>query len=226
MKLTTEITKVKDWVFDGLATRRSVKLVAGLVLGAVMLSGTAVYFGPDHFPGKLGPIPGNISSNELSGNTFRIREEQRAADRQDDLRDMVRYWNQLERDAEVDATVKSNDMDAFRVVSVNESSGETLRMREQQRQADHQEDFQFMVHYWNQLERGAEVNTTVKSYDVDAFSVVPVNESSGETFRIREVQRATDRADDLRDMVQYWSQLKQSPVDGAALNKSDKETGR
>jgi YVTN family beta-propeller protein len=155
MKLTTEITKVKDWVFDGLATRRSVKLVAGLVLGAVMLSGTAVYFGPDLFPGKLGPIPGDISSNELSGNTFRIREEQRVADRQEDFKFMLRYWNQLERDTKVDTTVKSNDMDALSIVPVNESSGETFLIREEQRATDRADYLKDMIQYWNQLQQSA-----------------------------------------------------------------------
>jgi hypothetical protein len=40
---------------------------------------------------------GATSLNELTGSTFRIREEQRAAGRQEDLRDMIRYWNQLKK---------------------------------------------------------------------------------------------------------------------------------
>jgi hypothetical protein len=80
------------------ATRYPVKLAVGLVLGAVVLSGTAVYFGPSYFQEKRSPVPGSISFNELTGDTFRIREEQRAADRQDDLQDMIRYWNQLKAD--------------------------------------------------------------------------------------------------------------------------------
>jgi hypothetical protein len=40
-----------------------------------------------------------ISSNEIDENFSRIREEGRAADGQDDLEDMTRYWDQFKRDA-------------------------------------------------------------------------------------------------------------------------------
>jgi hypothetical protein len=43
--------------------------------------------------------PADAGPGDLSEGSFRIREEQRAADRQDDLRDMTRYWDQLKRDA-------------------------------------------------------------------------------------------------------------------------------
>jgi hypothetical protein len=43
--------------------------------------------------------PADAGPGDLSEGSFRIREEQRAADRQDDLRDMTRYWDQLKWDA-------------------------------------------------------------------------------------------------------------------------------
>jgi hypothetical protein len=94
----TEMAKVKNWRFNDLATRHLVKLVVGLVLGAVVLSGTALYFGPNQFQEEHSPVPDGIASNKLTGNDFRIMEEQRAADRQEDLRDMIQYWNQLKKD--------------------------------------------------------------------------------------------------------------------------------
>jgi hypothetical protein len=45
------------------------------------------------------------ASNELAGNDFRIMEEQRAADRQDDLRDMIQYWNELKEDEVTNSTL-------------------------------------------------------------------------------------------------------------------------
>jgi hypothetical protein len=39
-------------------------------------------------------IPAPSSQTQSS---FRIMEEQRAADRQEDLKDMIRYWNQLKK---------------------------------------------------------------------------------------------------------------------------------
>jgi hypothetical protein len=45
------------------------------------------------------------ASNELTGNDFRIMEEQRAADRQDDLRDMIQYWNELKKDEATNSTL-------------------------------------------------------------------------------------------------------------------------
>jgi len=41
-----------------------------------------------------------ITSNELSGD-IRTREEQRIADHQADLQDMLRYWDQLKQDGEM-----------------------------------------------------------------------------------------------------------------------------
>jgi hypothetical protein len=43
---------------------------------------------------------GNVGSSSPTSQTqssFRIMEEQRAADRQEDLKDMIRYWNQLKK---------------------------------------------------------------------------------------------------------------------------------
>jgi hypothetical protein len=51
--------------------------------------------------GQIQDARRSITSNELSGDTFRIREEQRTADRQADLQDMLRYWNQLKQDGEM-----------------------------------------------------------------------------------------------------------------------------
>jgi hypothetical protein len=53
------------------------------------------------------PSPGT-NSNELTGNDFRIMEEQRAADRQDDLRFMIQYWNELKKDEATNSTL--NDL--------------------------------------------------------------------------------------------------------------------
>jgi hypothetical protein len=47
------------------------------------------------------------ASNELTGNDFRIMEEQRAADRQDDLRDMIQYWNELKEDEATNSTLNN-----------------------------------------------------------------------------------------------------------------------
>jgi hypothetical protein len=98
MRLTAEITRMKTWISASLAARYPARLAVGLVVGATVLSGTAVYFGPDHFQEERSPVPASITSNESTRDTFRTREELRAADRQDDLRDMVQFWNQLEAD--------------------------------------------------------------------------------------------------------------------------------
>ena len=55
---------------------------------------------------------------------------------------------------------------------------------------------------------------------------IPISELNGNTFHIREEQRAADRQNDLRDMIQYWNQLKQSAVGSPTLNDQDKETVR
>lgn len=115
MNLITEMTKVKQRLSEGVIARGPVKLLGGLVAGALILTGTGLYFGPAQFHDEHSPVegvapekisitvqnryPGGISASELSRNTFRIREEQRAADRQDDLRDMIQYWNQLKQSA-------------------------------------------------------------------------------------------------------------------------------
>jgi gas vesicle protein len=133
-----KLTKVKNWIFNGLATRHPVKLVVGLVLGAVILSGTALYFGPNQFQEERDTTPGGVTSNELTRDDFRIMEEQRAADRQEDLRFMIQYWNELKKDA---ATSSTSD-NQFK---------SPLRIMEEQRAADRQEDLRFMIQYWNQL---------------------------------------------------------------------------
>ena len=133
-----KLTKVKNWIFNGLATRHPVKLVVGLVLGAVILSGTALYFGPNQFQEERGTTPGGVTSNELTGDDFRIMEEQRAADRQEDLRFMIQYWNELKKDA---ATSSTSD---------NQVKS-PLRIMEEQQAADRQEDLRDMIQYWNQL---------------------------------------------------------------------------
>jgi hypothetical protein len=51
--------------------------------------------------GQIQDARGSITSNELSGDTFLIREEQRIADHQADLQDMLRYWSQLKQDGEM-----------------------------------------------------------------------------------------------------------------------------
>ena len=63
-------------------------------------------------PGVVGGISSPVqnplaatASNELTGNDFRIMEEQRAADRQDDLRDMIQYWNELKEDEVTNSTL-------------------------------------------------------------------------------------------------------------------------
>jgi hypothetical protein len=45
------------------------------------------------------------ASNELAGNDFRIMEEQRAADRRDDERFMIQYWNELKEDEVTNSTL-------------------------------------------------------------------------------------------------------------------------
>jgi hypothetical protein len=52
---------------------------------------------------------------------------------------------------------------SYSEAAINESSGETLRMREKLRAADREEDYQEMVRYWNRLKRDAAVGTTSKS---------------------------------------------------------------
>jgi hypothetical protein len=37
------------------------------------------------------------ASNELTENLSRLREEQKIADRQENLKDMIRYWNQFKK---------------------------------------------------------------------------------------------------------------------------------
>ena len=133
MKLIKEMPRVKRWLSGGSIKKGTVKLLGGLAVGAVILAGTALYFGPNQFHEEDSPIgadstlpdtdyyrdpdwrerqvargeiprPANnpstaiISSNEIDENFSRIQEEGRAADRQDDLRDMTRYWDQLKGD--------------------------------------------------------------------------------------------------------------------------------
>ena len=130
-----KLTKVKNWIFNGLATRHPVKLVVGLVLGTVVLSGTGLYFGPNQFQEERSPIAGGVTSNELTGNDFRIMEEQRAADHREDLRDMIQYWNQLKKDEATSSTMevapKFTDLDAVDnyLSSMTSASTSILRSR-------------------------------------------------------------------------------------------------
>jgi hypothetical protein len=41
-------------------------------------------------------------------------EEQRAADRQDDLRDMIQYWNELKKDEATNSTLNDQDKEMVR----------------------------------------------------------------------------------------------------------------
>jgi hypothetical protein len=78
MKLTTEMTKGKNWIFSGLTTHHLTKLVVGLVLGVVVLSGTVLYFGPNRFQEERSPVPGSITieSSPLSNREIKRLESQ------------------------------------------------------------------------------------------------------------------------------------------------------
>jgi len=115
MNVATKVTRAKMAMSRGLATQRPVKLVGILVLGALFMAGTAVQFAPgSNSESVINPSVGNIEAgptpngidplgafrmDESSGATHRLREELRTADRREDFQEMVRYWNQLKRDA-------------------------------------------------------------------------------------------------------------------------------
>ena len=46
MRVTSNISKVKTWVSQSLATHRSVKLMGGVALGALMITVTGLQFAP------------------------------------------------------------------------------------------------------------------------------------------------------------------------------------
>lgn len=139
MKMAKQITKVRRVITWGMATRHPVKLVGILALGALLTAGTAVHFAPESDSGpvnrssveKVQESPGftDVESvevsriNESSGETLRIREQLRAADRQEDYQEMVRYWDRLKRDAEVGAPAKApaNNVDTeYRFMDVED----------------------------------------------------------------------------------------------------------
>jgi uncharacterized protein YkwD len=82
-------------------TRKSITyLFRGLVLGALMIAAAGIYFGATSSgagddPSSRGNQLSIAAPSSQTQSSFRIMEEQRAADRQEDLKDMIRYWNQL-----------------------------------------------------------------------------------------------------------------------------------
>jgi hypothetical protein len=123
MNVATKVKKVKMVISESLATHRAVKIVGMLAAGAVLIAGTAIQFapGPEDEPvsnpsvGKVEAVPtsndtdilSTFRMDESSGATHRLREELRAADREEDFQEMVRYWNRLKRDAEAAAPATS-----------------------------------------------------------------------------------------------------------------------
>ena len=108
----------------------------------------------------------------------------------------------------VKAAPKFSGEDAVNIVSLKESSGESLRIQEKLRQADRREDYQEMVLYWNRPQQNTKVEATVMPNYPDNFKFVPLKESSGETLRIREKLRQADRREDYQEMVRYWNRPK------------------
>jgi hypothetical protein len=88
------------------------------------------------------------ASNELTRNDFRIMEEQRAADRQDDLRDMIQYWNELKKDEATSSTSDTQVKDPILIM-------------EELREADRRDDERFMIQYWNELKEDEATNSTL-----------------------------------------------------------------
>ena len=98
MKVATKATKIKMVLSRGLATRHPVKLVGLLALGTILMAGTAIQFAPkageesvnSPLMEKVGPPTKSAEVNtvnsvyfsESSGETRRLREELRAADRE------------------------------------------------------------------------------------------------------------------------------------------------
>jgi len=175
MKLITQMTKLKNRTFNGLAARRPVKLAAAVVAGAVILSGTAVNFLPDHFQEERLPVPDITASDRLSTNFSRLRAEGREADRQDDLKDMIQYWNQLKQAGSNSAGLENRVNNAMQIM-------------EEQRAADRQDELKDMIQYWNQLKQSAAngtlwvTNRPLNNMTVfdsgtgDVLSTIPVGE--------------------------------------------------
>jgi hypothetical protein len=136
MKPTAEMAKVKNWIFNDLATRHPVKLVVGLVLGAVVLSGTALYFGPNQFQEERSPVPGgiasavhnstadrtlsNIESRPLSNREIERLESQIASLLADAARDPSRNTPQLNREIER----LDNEIDMLRLNAMQNQSAD------------------------------------------------------------------------------------------------------
>jgi hypothetical protein len=116
MKIVTPVAKIRMIVSRSLATQHPVKLVGILGLGAVLMAGSAVQLVPKSDEGQVNsPLVEGVTVlpksmevntdnvvrvNESSGETFRLREQLRSADRQEDYHEMLRYWNQLKRNTE------------------------------------------------------------------------------------------------------------------------------
>jgi YVTN family beta-propeller protein len=66
-----------------------------------------------------------ISSNGMSANLDRIREEGRVADRQDDSRDLLQYWNLLELSS-ANGTLWVTNKELDNVTVLDSSSGEVI----------------------------------------------------------------------------------------------------
>jgi hypothetical protein len=103
MKMAMKLKKAKMVISRGLATQHPLKIAGILALGALLLARAAVQYAPES-NNESGDHP-SVDKVEA----LRIREMQRAADHQDDLQDMVRYWNQLEQNVAVKTIMKSNN---------------------------------------------------------------------------------------------------------------------
>jgi hypothetical protein len=178
------------------------------------MAGTAVQFAPKSDGGpvnrssveKFQESPGFTDGesvkvsriNESSGETLRIREQLRAADRQDDLGDMTRYWDQLKRDKAasiIDGEIsRPANNPSTATISSNEIDENFSRIREEGRAADRQDDLGDMTRYWDQLKRDA-ASGSRSYYDEDenerlydelrqSFTGIPYNGSGREDLRV------------------------------------------
>jgi gas vesicle protein len=148
MKVATQVTKIKAAISKGLATQHTVKLVAGLGLGAVLMAGTALHFVPN--------------SNNESGSAF-SSDQQRAAERREEAQSIISWrlnhskpaspsyeeQRAAERHQEnldiLEATWRSNEVQRVQEDMQNYHRGVSRPSYEEQRAAErHQENLDIL----------------------------------------------------------------------------------
>jgi hypothetical protein len=193
MNLLKQVGKTRVRISRRLATQHPVKVIGVLALGAMVMAGTALYFAPNS--------ANEISAHPLNEDIQISPDDQWVYGQQD--YEAALAANLARREDEARATMRR--VEAY--IAANKAR-ELVEQQIDRMLAEAERDPSKNTPLFNrEIER---LDYQIDILRLNAMKDAPVGRPSSNenTFRIQEEQRAADREDDLRDMLQYWNQLK------------------